>query len=57
MNAASAVLVVEDDADVRRSARLALASHVTSVELIEAADARLEEKLAACGADIERLKG
>src|SRR5262249_42454640 len=45
MSASSAVLVVEDDADVRRSARLALASHVATVELIEAADARLEEKL------------
>src|SRR5262245_54682604 len=46
MNASGAVLVVEDDADVRRSARIALAPHVASVDLIEAADARLEEKLA-----------
>src|SRR5262245_17527418 len=55
MSASSAVLVVEDDADVRRSARLALAPHVASVELIEVADARLEEKLAASTFDVVLL--
>jgi DNA-binding NtrC family response regulator len=55
MDASGAVLVVEDDADVRRSARIALAPHVASVELIEAADARLEEKLAAATFDVVLL--
>jgi DNA-binding NtrC family response regulator len=55
MSASGAVLVVEDDADVRRSARLALASDVASVELLEAADARLEEKLAASTFDVVLL--
>ena len=55
MSTGGAVLVVEDDADVRRSARIALTGHVASVELIEAADARLEEKLAASTFDVVLL--
>jgi DNA-binding NtrC family response regulator len=55
MSASGAVLVVEDDADVRRSARIALASHVANVDLIEAADARLEAKLAASTFDVVLL--
>jgi two-component system, response regulator RegA len=41
-----AVLIVEDDADVRRSARIALASHVERAEMLDSA-ALLEEHLAA----------
>jgi two-component system response regulator RegA len=55
MNASGAILVVEDDADVRRSARIALTEHVASVELIASADARLEEKLAASTFDVVLL--
>jgi DNA-binding NtrC family response regulator len=35
MDAASAVLVVEDDADVRTSARLTLAPHIEVIEVLE----------------------
>jgi DNA-binding NtrC family response regulator len=48
------VLIVEDDADVRRSARIALASHVARVELLDSA-AKLEEHLAATPFDVVLL--
>ncbi len=38
MSDSGAVLVVEDDADVRRSARIALAPHVERVEMLESAE-------------------
>src|SRR6185436_19487341 len=48
------VLIVEDDADVRRSARLALAPHVACVELLDSA-AKLEEQLAGAPFDVVLL--
>jgi len=45
-----AVLIIEDDADVRRSARLALASHVAHVEMLDSA-VKLEEHIAATAFD------
>jgi DNA-binding NtrC family response regulator len=49
-----AVLIVEDDADVRRSARIALASHVRHVELLDSPHP-LEERLAATSFDVVLL--
>jgi two-component system response regulator RegA len=46
MSDSGAVLIVEDDADVRRSARIALAGHLTRIELLESAE-HLEEQLGA----------
>jgi DNA-binding NtrC family response regulator len=46
MSDKTAVLIVEDDADVRRSARIALAAEVGHVELLESTE-NLEEHLAA----------
>jgi DNA-binding NtrC family response regulator len=46
MNTCGAVLVVEDDADVRSSARIALTSFVERVELLASAN-KLEDSLAA----------
>lgn len=54
MNACGAVLVVEDDADVRRSARIALTSLVERVELLESVEA-LDEALAASAYDVVLL--
>jgi DNA-binding NtrC family response regulator len=48
------VLVVEDDADVRRSARIALAAHVARVELLDSPE-RLEAQLAALSFDVVLL--
>lgn len=48
------VLIVEDDADVRRSARIALVGHAARVELLESA-AKLEEQLAALPFDVVLL--
>jgi DNA-binding NtrC family response regulator len=44
MNPRGAILVIEDDSDVRRSARVALMPHVERVELVESPD-RLEDLL------------
>ena len=46
MNVATNVLIIDDDADVRRSARVALSSEVGHVELIES-PAGIENHLAA----------
>jgi DNA-binding NtrC family response regulator len=54
MNACAAVLVVEDDADVRRSARIALSSFVDRVELLGSADA-LDDTLAASSYEVVLL--
>jgi two-component system response regulator RegA len=54
MSDPGAVLIVEDDADVRRSARIALTSHVARVELLDSAE-RLEEQLAATPFDVVLL--
>ena len=54
MSKPEAVLVVEDDADVRSSARIALASHVGRVEMLASA-ATLEEVLAASAFDVVLL--
>jgi two-component system response regulator RegA len=54
MSDPGAVLIVEDDADVRRSARIALTSHVARVELRDSA-ARLEEHLEATPFDVVLL--
>ena len=54
MNTCGAVLVVEDDADVRRSARIALSSFVDRVELLASADT-LEEMLAASSYEVVLL--
>jgi len=48
------VLIVEDDADVRRSARIALAADVGHVELLDSAD-KFEERLAATPFDVVLL--
>jgi DNA-binding NtrC family response regulator len=54
MTECGAVLVVEDDVDVQRSARLALASHVSRVELLGSV-AALDETLAASTYDVVLL--
>ena len=54
MSKTSAVLIVEDDADVRRSARIALAADVGRVELLESVDT-LEEHLASTPFDVVLL--
>ena len=54
MSAAPAVLVVEDDADVRRSARIALAAHVGRVETIASLEG-LEDVLRASAYDVVLL--
>ena len=54
MNACGAVLVVEDDADVQRSARIALSSFVERVELLGSAD-KLDDTLAATSYDVVLL--
>lgn len=47
MNEGGAILIVEDDADVQRAARLALVPHVGRIESLPAPDA-LEEALRRC---------
>lgn len=54
MSTCGAVLVAEDDADVRRSARLALAPHVERVELIESVEG-LEQTLEASSFEVVLL--
>jgi DNA-binding NtrC family response regulator len=54
MNTCGAVLVVEDDVDVQRSARIALASHVERVELLGSTD-KLDDALAASPFDVVLL--
>jgi DNA-binding NtrC family response regulator len=54
MSDCGAILMVEDDADVRRSARIALAPHVERVEMIESAE-RLEEMLETSTFDVVLL--
>jgi DNA-binding NtrC family response regulator len=54
MNTCGAVLVVEDDADVQRSARIALSSHVERVELLGSTD-KLDDALAASPFDVVLL--
>jgi DNA-binding NtrC family response regulator len=54
MTATDAVLIVEDDRDVRRTARIALAYHVGRVEDIESLE-RLEAALAATVFDVVLL--
>jgi DNA-binding NtrC family response regulator len=54
MSECGAVLVVEDDADVQRSARLALTSHVARVDLLSSVE-RLEQTLAASSYDVVLL--
>jgi DNA-binding NtrC family response regulator len=54
MNTCGAVLVVEDDVDVQRSARLALSSSVERVELLGSAD-KLDDALSASPFDVVLL--
>ena len=54
MDKCGPVLVVEDDADVQRSARLALSSYVERVELLGSAD-KLDDALAASPFDVVLL--
>ena len=54
MNACGAVLVVEDDADVQRSARIALSSFVGHVELLGSV-AMLDDTLAATSYEVVLL--
>ena len=54
MNTCGAVLVVEDDVDVQRSARIALSSHVERVELLGSTD-KLDDALAASAFDVVLL--
>jgi DNA-binding NtrC family response regulator len=54
MSDTGTVLIVEDDADVQRSARIALGSHVARVELLDSA-AKLEEQLASTAFDVVLL--
>ena len=54
MNICGAVLVVEDDVDVQRSARIALSSHVERVELLGSTD-KLDDALAASSFDVVLL--
>lgn len=54
MSKCGAVLVVEDDADVRSSARIALASFVKRVELLSSVDT-LEATLAAASCEVVLL--
>jgi len=53
-NTSSSVLIVEDDPDVRRSARIALAARFSRIELLESTDG-LEERLAAQAFDVVLL--
>ena len=54
MSECGAVLVIEDDADVQRSARLALTSHVERIDLLSSVDA-LDEALSATTYDVVLL--
>ena len=54
MNICGAVLVVEDDADVQRSARIALSSYVERVELLGSTD-KLDDALAQSPFDVVLL--
>jgi DNA-binding NtrC family response regulator len=54
MNTCGAVLVVEDDADVRSSARIALSPHVERVELLASVD-KLDDTLAATSYEVVLL--
>lgn len=54
MNTSSGVLIVEDDPDVRRSARIALVAHFGHIELLAASDG-LEAQLARQGFDVVLL--
>lgn len=54
MSDSGAVLIVEDDADVRRSARIALAALLARVELLESVE-HLEEQLGANAFDVVLL--
>jgi DNA-binding NtrC family response regulator len=54
MNTCGPVLVVEDDVDVQRSARLALSSYVERVELLGSTD-KLDDALAASPFDVVLL--
>lgn len=54
MSVCGPVLVIEDDADVQRSARLALASHATRIDLLSSVDA-LDDALAATTYDVVLL--
>jgi len=54
MNTCGAVLVVEDDADVQRSARIALSSYVERVELLGSTD-KLDDALAQSPFDVVLL--
>ena len=53
-NTSGGVLIVEDDPDVRRSARIALAARFGRIELLESTDG-LEERLAAQAFDVVLL--
>lgn len=55
MDKCGAVLVVEDDVDVQRSARLALTGYVERVELLGSADNKLDDALAASPFDVVLL--
>jgi len=54
MSDGPAVLIVDDDADVRRSARIALTPHAGHIELLESANG-LEERLASNAFDVVLL--
>jgi two-component system response regulator RegA len=54
MSTCGPVLIIEDDADVRRSARLALAPHVERVDLLDSAQ-KLDEALNASAYEVVLL--
>jgi DNA-binding NtrC family response regulator len=55
MNTGGAILIVEDDADVQRAARIALAGQFARIDALTAPDDGLETRLAAAGYDLVLL--
>ena len=55
MIAGETILIIEDDADVRRAARIALAGEFTRIETLPAPDEALEAQLSAASLDVVLL--